>query len=321
MFSIITPLHNKEKHIRHTIESVLNQSFKDLELIVVNDASTDNSVSIVQSYKDDRVRIETIEHAGVSGARNIGIELAKYEWIAFLDADDWWSPDYLKVLSKAIANYPKQRFFATGQILHTEQGTTKRFVNLSDSSQSIELLDYVCHFAKFASPCQTSCACISKGLFEKVGMFTKGISKYEDIELWLRLGVEAPLVFVNSHLSHYRQTVSDSLSSKKWAPKEAKMFLQNIQELAQNARTSEQKKCLTQVYDRMLRTIGVHEFHRYSADEIDDMVNFVRHHFSMRHYIQILFYKYLSFIMRLKFMMKMYHSVTSPIRSIRRALA
>ena len=90
MISVVIPLYNKEKYIKRAIESVLNQTFQKFEIIVVNDGSTDKSAEIVQNIKDPRIRLINQKNAGVSAARNRGIQEAKYEYIAFLDADDFW---------------------------------------------------------------------------------------------------------------------------------------------------------------------------------------------------------------------------------------
>ena len=90
MISVVIPLYNKEKQIKRTIQSVLTQTFQDFEIVIVNDGSTDNSTIEVEKIKDSRIRLIHQENAGVSAARNKGIEEAKYELIALLDADDEW---------------------------------------------------------------------------------------------------------------------------------------------------------------------------------------------------------------------------------------
>ena len=85
-FSIIIPLYNKELFIKATINSVLNQTFNDFELIIVDDGSTDNSHQIVSKYQDSRILLIKQENQGVSEARNSGIKLSKSNYIAFLEA-------------------------------------------------------------------------------------------------------------------------------------------------------------------------------------------------------------------------------------------
>ena len=86
MISVVIPLYNKEKQIKRTLQSVLTQTFQDFEIVIVNDGSTDNSTIEVEKIKDSRIRLIHQENAGVSAARNKGIEEAKYELIALLDA-------------------------------------------------------------------------------------------------------------------------------------------------------------------------------------------------------------------------------------------
>src|SRR5690606_12651401 len=96
MFSIVIPLYNKAKSLRGTIQSVLNQTFHDFEVLVVNDGSTDESVAILQEFTDQRIRLISQRNQGVSAARNTGIKNATFDWIAFLDGDDVWKEDHLE---------------------------------------------------------------------------------------------------------------------------------------------------------------------------------------------------------------------------------
>ena len=97
-FSIIIPLYNKEKFIENTIQSALNQTFLDFELIVVNDGSTDGSLELVKAFKDQRIKIYSIRNDGVSKARNFGIQKASTNLIVLLDADDLWKSNHLEEL-------------------------------------------------------------------------------------------------------------------------------------------------------------------------------------------------------------------------------
>ena len=113
MFSIIIPLYNKADYIAETLKSVLNQTYCDYEVIVVNDSSTDNSLEVASSFQDERIHIYTKENEGVSAARNYGIMHAKYDYIAFLDADDIWESDYLECQKKLIEIYPDAGIYST----------------------------------------------------------------------------------------------------------------------------------------------------------------------------------------------------------------
>lgn len=104
MLSVIVPIYNAEKYLPRCIDSILSQSFAELELLLINDGSTDGSRQICEEYalKDMRVRVVNKENSGVSSTRNVGIALARGEWITFVDADDWIENDTYKKLYKQI---------------------------------------------------------------------------------------------------------------------------------------------------------------------------------------------------------------------------
>jgi len=102
-FSIIIPVYNVEKYIKRCLDSVFNQTYKDFEVIVVNDGCTDKSMDIVEKYD---VTIKKIKHSSVSEARNVGVKSAKGEYLMFLDSDDYWDKDLLKNISKSLNNNP-----------------------------------------------------------------------------------------------------------------------------------------------------------------------------------------------------------------------
>lgn len=102
-FSIIIPVYNVEKYLKKCLDSVFNQTYKDYEVIVVNDGSTDKSMDIVKDYN---VKVINIKHVSVSEARNIGVKKATGEYLIFLDSDDYWEKDLLKEINKSLDNNP-----------------------------------------------------------------------------------------------------------------------------------------------------------------------------------------------------------------------
>ena len=101
MISVVIPLYNKAHTIVNTLSTVINQIYTDFEIVIVDDGSTDNGVNtIVQHFSDPRIRIINQPNAGVSAARNRGVQESIYQYIAFLDADDEWHPDYLSIMAK-----------------------------------------------------------------------------------------------------------------------------------------------------------------------------------------------------------------------------
>ena len=102
LISVIIPVYNGETTIQATIDSVLQQTFPDFELIVINDASTDETLAKVGQYTDTRLRFFTCSHQGASASRNQGLNYSIGEYIAFLDADDLWTPDKLEAQFRAL---------------------------------------------------------------------------------------------------------------------------------------------------------------------------------------------------------------------------
>ena len=112
MISVIIPLYNKEKQIARTLQTVLEQTFQAFEIVIVDDGSTDGSVQEIEQIKDSRIRLIHQQNGGVSAARNRGITEARYDLVAFLDADDEWKPTYLETQYQLYQKYPECSVYA-----------------------------------------------------------------------------------------------------------------------------------------------------------------------------------------------------------------
>jgi glycosyltransferase involved in cell wall biosynthesis len=183
-FSVIIPLFNKEKSIRSTIESVLNQTYPNFELVLVNDGSTDNSLIAASSFNDTRIKILNKDNGGVSSARNRGIELSQNQYIVFLDADDLWLPYCLEEFCILINKFREAQVFCTNYNM-----TGK---NLKGSERRYYIEDYfytsAYYMAKWSIPIIiTGCITIKRDIFIEVGYFNQNISHGEDIDMWNRL--------------------------------------------------------------------------------------------------------------------------------------
>lgn len=119
-FSIVIPVYNVEKYIKRTLDSIKSQTFKDYEVIVVNDGSTDKSMDICKKYD---VKIINSKHVEVSEARNIGAKQAKGEYLVFLDSDDWWDKDLLKEINKSLDNDPDLVRFQVRTVTDNDERT------------------------------------------------------------------------------------------------------------------------------------------------------------------------------------------------------
>lgn len=199
MFSVVIPLYNKEKSIRRTLESVINQTFSNFEVIVVNDASTDNSLKVIDSIKDDRIRVINKENGGVSSARNRGVLEAKGDYIAFLDADDYWDNKYLLVMNKLISDFNDASIFSCQFGLLNNN-------NISPANKIHTKRGYVHNYfleANKAPLIHTSSVIVKRSCFEITGLFNTQYKRGEDIDMWCRLIENYKHAFEPSLLSYY----------------------------------------------------------------------------------------------------------------------
>lgn len=193
MFSVIIPLYNKEKYISNTINSVLNQSFPDFELIIVNDGSTDNSLAEIEKFTDNRIKLVSQTNSGESSARNHGISNAKYEYIAFLDADDLWSVDYLKSINEIINKFPECGVFSTNYGFKRNNSIIPAFKSKYFNESKIIDNYFVRSIDK---PLITSnTAVVKKNIFSEVGFFDIDLKIGPDLEMWFRIMLKYKLAF------------------------------------------------------------------------------------------------------------------------------
>ncbi len=205
MFSVVIPLYNKEKSVKNTIESVLNQTFQDFEVIVVNDGSTDNSLEVVKSFNDERIRIINQKNSGVSSARNRGIKEAKYEWIAFLDADDLWENNHLQVVDEMIKSYPNETVFCTSFV------TCKNNMHHQKNNSIIIVEDYFKEVLNGYVIC-SSVAVIHQSVFKNIGHFNEILSRGEDLDMWARIGKYYRIIKSNMVTALYVQDSENRLT-------------------------------------------------------------------------------------------------------------
>lgn len=212
-FSVVVAVYNKESYIRATLESVLKQTFRDLELVVYNDGSTDNSKSIINSINDNRIRYYEGANKGAGAARNTALSKAKGELIALLDADDIWRPDHLEVLDQAIRHYPDQRVFATDSILLQDQFQFVRTYS-GGPYRETTVLDFF-EASLVDSVVNSSTLAVYPEVLDKVGVYNPDIKSGQDTDLWIRIGLEYQVVFIPKVTVHIvRDWSSLSRSSK-----------------------------------------------------------------------------------------------------------
>lgn len=220
LFSIIIPLYNKEEYIVKTVQSVLSQSYKYFELIIVNDGSTDTSLSLIQDIVDNRLRVISKPNGGVSSARNLGIKHATGKWITFFDADDIMYSNALDTYIRVMKQYPNYDIIvaATDQSKKKYNSTNKTY--LVDDYSLYNAINY----AKSGfSLINTDCICVRKILLDKVGYFNEQYTHGEDQDLWIRLSGVSKIVKIDKAIGLYVTDIPNNsthtdFSNRRYAP-------------------------------------------------------------------------------------------------------
>ena len=218
-FSVVIPLYNKEMYIKETLDSVKTQSFRDFEVIVVNDSSTDKSLNIASVYEsDNRYHVYTIPNGGVSAARNFGIGKAKGDYVCFLDADDLWQPNYLEEADRLLKKHGERNFlcFAYDSFLDSP-GNIIGHRNLrtffSDEDRIVDFYRYSV-LTKCSVALTSSVIIKNKRLKELDHWFPVGVSMGEDVDLWVRTAAAEDIIYSNKALMLYRMFADGCLTKK-----------------------------------------------------------------------------------------------------------
>lgn len=218
MFSVVIPLYNKQYSIENCINSVLQQEFKNFELIVVNDGSKDNSLEIVKNicnFNNSNINIRIInqENQGVSIARNNGVKYSRFEYICFLDADDEWSSDFLLNMKNLINKYDDADLYCLAHLIKKGNTLIKPKHGLDEGFEG-----YVSDF--FLSSCKGSVAksskiCVRKPALLDIGGFPEKIVAGEDLYVWILLALNGKVAASMKFNTIVYQEVDDSRHSRK----------------------------------------------------------------------------------------------------------
>ena len=227
MFSVIIPLYNKAPYIAKAIESVLGQTFRDFEVIVIDDGSTDQSLEAAKTFENKSITIISQPNSGVSTARNNGVKLAKHPYICFLDADDWWHPTFLEEMKRLITDFPDAGIYGSGYYI--VKNGQERIAPIG-VPQGFEqgIIDYCEVYAKtLCMPLTSISVVIPKHIFDEEKGFKSQLKFGEDFDLWIRIALKHKVILVNKPLAYYNQDVdvnNRAIGSRFYKPEEHMLF-------------------------------------------------------------------------------------------------
>lgn len=238
-FSVIIPLYNKEDYIREAVTSVLSQNFEDYELLVIDDGSTDKSSERARSFEKMGVKYIRKANGGTASARNVGILQSRGKHLCFLDADDFWKPNFLSLIDELITSFPQAGIYCTayhflrkGKLYHPGYHGVK-----SNEKQIVpDYFESILHGEQVAT---ASSSCIPRHVFEKVGLFNENCYN-EDQELWNRIALQYPVAFHKQPAAVYRQDASGMKTRQ--VPKQELDHAALLQQMLDTGKVPGQKK-------------------------------------------------------------------------------
>ncbi len=204
--SVIIPSYNRGWIIKEAIDSVLAQDYRDFELIVVDDGSTDNTSEILDSYKDD-IKVFFQDNNGVSAARNRGIAASLGRFVAFLDSDDLWLPQKLSTQVAFFNNTPD------ALICQTEELWIRNGIRVNPKKRHKKPSGMIFEPSLALCLVSPSAVMIRRSLFDRVGNFDETLPACEDYDLWLRITCRFPVHLIDTPLTVKRGGHSDQLSA------------------------------------------------------------------------------------------------------------
>lgn len=214
-FTVIIPLYNKQNYVENALRSILEQSFTDFEILIVNDGSTDKSVEKIIPLLSEKVRlIHHEKNKGLSAARNTGIKNATSNYATFLDADDLWKPYFLETIYTLINDFPEAKIFATNyeEIYNSKtvlpKNGTEKLAN--DASQIINFFEHNLQQGIY----NHGSVCFEKTVYNAVGFYDETIDFAEDIDFNIRANSEFKLAYCNKiGMSYFMQSENQLTSS------------------------------------------------------------------------------------------------------------
>ena len=225
LVSVIIPLYNAERYIAKAIESVLNQTYDNIELIIVNDGSTDESLAIVKHFENEKIKVFDCKNMGASAARNFGYNKAKGNFIKFFDADDLMNPEMIEEQVKLAIKNPDAIISAKwGRFYNNDIATFK--LNPEGCWRNLLPIDWICESWKNAQPMtQPGIFLLPRKIIELAGLWNENLSLNDDMEFFTKNILQAKYIFFSEKsILYYRSGIGKTALS---AAKSTKAFESN----------------------------------------------------------------------------------------------
>jgi len=231
LISVIVPLYNKEAWVERCLHSILHQTYQNIEILIINDGSTDKSRDLISSLDDRRIKIFDKLNGGLATARNYGIDKAKGKYIALIDADDEWEERHLEYILKGFEHY-ENTVLVCSDLMETTDGIKgngiKRnlpfnYVNCKDTVNYYFIDNYIETLKEGYFLLSGSSVLIDTAIIKKNNLkFLSNAEPSEDINYWLRLNQLGKFVFCNYIGLYYHRVDAESIMNKK--SKESKLI-------------------------------------------------------------------------------------------------
>jgi len=242
LVSVIIPTFNRAWIIKEAIKSVLNQDYKPLEIIVINDGSTDNTKDVLKPFMDKIVLLEQ-PNKGVSSARNLGIKTSKGKFIAFLDSDDAWTPEKISCQVNFFNNNPDVFICQTDEIwIRNGKRVNPKKKHKKISGMIFEPSLKLC----LVSP---SAVMMKRCFFDTKGLFDESLPACEDYDLWLRTAIDIPIYLIDKPYTIKKGGHNDQLSSAHSLDKYRILSIKKLLESKQLSK-SQQNMAKKVLYDK-----------------------------------------------------------------------
>jgi len=237
----VIPAYNSEKYIARAIDSVLAQTQKPDEIIVVDDGSTDNTTQIVRKY-NPAVKLIQQQNAGASVARNAGIKDATSEWIAFLDADDEWLPEKLKLQTEHLKRNPHLQWTTANFIRSDAANRQKTDICPQRLEKTLKVIAGKEYFQSYfdaylaGAAGWTGTMLIKQQILMEAGLFQPGCKRMNDVDMWLRIAyLNTPIGFLTQPLAIYHTNILNSTVKLHKDPQIICEFIERHLELSEQA--------------------------------------------------------------------------------------